>query len=200
MHLSRKVGYLLSYQVLTFIMCIWRGLNCVGRQRLIMYKLEYSKTHCWRSPASQQSIMCCVTCIGETAPWVAVGHWNAFAVAWDVNIYDLTRRERMESMLPNLPKRTDHIIMKERPTKFIFKVKVYFENAFRCSFFHHNLKMHGPSWKKELTILKFYKYWQRQRLCSYEYTQPTDEIQKCPKWPSFARVILKRYQDAHGNS
>jgi hypothetical protein len=24
---------------------------------------------------------------------------------------------------------------------------VYFENAFRWSFFHHNLKMHGPSCK-----------------------------------------------------
>jgi hypothetical protein len=26
---------------------------------------------------------------------------------------------------------------------------VYFENALRWSFFHHSLKLHGPSWKKE---------------------------------------------------
>jgi hypothetical protein len=26
---------------------------------------------------------------------------------------------------------------------------VYFESAFRCSFFHHNLKMHGPSCKRK---------------------------------------------------
>jgi hypothetical protein len=26
---------------------------------------------------------------------------------------------------------------------------VYFENALRWSFFYHNLKMHGPSCKKE---------------------------------------------------
>ena len=52
-----------------------------------------------------ESIMCCITCSSETAPCVAVGQWNAFAVAWDVNIYDFTLIERMESMLPNLPQR-----------------------------------------------------------------------------------------------
>jgi hypothetical protein len=29
---------------------------------------------------------------------------------------------------------------------------VYFENAFCWSFFHHNLKMHGPSCKKAVPI------------------------------------------------
>jgi hypothetical protein len=37
------------------------------------------------------------------------------------------------------------VMNKERPTKCICKVN--FENAFRWSFFHHNLKMHGPSCK-----------------------------------------------------
>jgi hypothetical protein len=31
---------------------------------------------------------------------------------------------------------------------------VYFENAFRWSFFHHNLKMRGPSCKKTTNVRK----------------------------------------------
>jgi hypothetical protein len=29
---------------------------------------------------------------------------------------------------------------------------VYFENAFRWSYFHHNLKMHGPSCKNDVSF------------------------------------------------
>jgi hypothetical protein len=35
---------------------------------------------------------------------------------------------------------------------------VYFKNAFRWSFFHHSLKMHGPSCKKEYEYIWHWKH------------------------------------------
>jgi hypothetical protein len=50
---------------------------------------------------------------------------------------------------------------------------VYFENAFRWSFFHHNLKMHGPAEKKKL---QFYVLTQEEiTVCQITSDDPGQE-------------------------